>query len=454
MFETSTTQPPRRRSVGIRVLILALLALAFVIPLSIVRSIVEERQGLRDGALADIRQSWGGPQTLAGPVLIAVRSCSRSAGEAAAWSTSQSVVLLPKHYSIDGAVEAETLKRGLHETAVLRAAITVEGDFPPLQGAFPLIACDSARLERATIVLALTEARGLDEIGDLEWNGAALPWESGSVDGPWNPGMHVDLPLERVEAAAAQGGSFRLHLKVRASERLSFLPLGSPTRVQLTSKWPTPSFRGAFLPKTRTLTGEGFRATWDIPALARSLPPSWQGAPPSSAAPAESQFGAEWLIPADGYLRTERALKYGLMFVGATFACLYFFELFGRRALHPMHYLLVGAALIVFYLLLLSLSEQLGFTIAYGLATGATTVLVSGYAVSILGGWLRGASLGAALAGFYAALFFLLRAEEHALLVGSIGLFAALAVVMWLTRRIDWSNPRLGHAPVQAAEQP
>lgn len=449
MFETSTNPPPRRRSVGVRLLILAVLTLVFGIPLQLVRSIVEERQSLRAEALAGIRQSWGGPQTLAGPLLRIERSCLTRHAEQPATRHYAHFWQLPTRYDVQGQVEAKPRRKGIHETVVLLADLSIAGSFTAADDDFPAGVCDSTRLERVVVELGLTDGRALDRIEDLTWNGRRLRWQAGaSRGGPWGSGLHAVLPEDLAQRAVVEETPFAVRMAVKASDSLRFLPLGDPTRVQLASPWKAPGFTGAYLPGQHSLTPAGFSATWDVPLLARPFANRSRDTPPRELA--GSEFGAEWIVPADGYLRTERALKYGLMFVGATFACLYFFELFGRRALHPMHYLLVGAALIVFYLLLLSLSEQLGFTIAYGLATGATTFLVSGYAVSILGGWLRGASLGAALAGFYAALFLLLRAEDHALLVGSIGLFAALAVVMWLTRRIDWSNPRLG----DAAEQP
>ena len=293
-------------------------------------------------------------------------------------------------------MEAEKLRRGLHETVVLRSRTTLSGTFAALE--LPALAsnCTSTRVSRAALELGLSDPRAIDSIDELEWNGRRLAWRSGtSLGGPWNAGVSALLPQD-IDLGRLAGTNFSVELRLRASEGLRVLPLGTKTQVSIASSWPSPSFQGAFLPTERSLGASGFTARWEIPGLARTFPERWNGVPPVVN---ETAFGADWILTADSYLKTERALKYGLLFVAATFACLYFFELFARTALHPMQYLLVGAALIVFYLLLLSLSEHVGFAGAYGLATAATTVLVTGYAAGVLATWWRGLGLGTALAG-------------------------------------------------------
>jgi inner membrane protein len=452
VFDSSVSfaAAPRRRSVGVRVVILVLLTLLFGVPLLVVRSIVDDRRALREEALTGIRQSWGGAQTIVGPILALEESCLMRAKDGTPRTLTRNTWTLPRRYEAGASVRAEPRQRGLHETVVLTADVALDGNFPAVESSFGADACDEVRIERASLHLALSDTRGLASIEELQWNGAKLSWQPGvGFAQGWLSGLRADLPLDAAQRLRREAGTFAVRLTVRASDEISFVPLGDPTRVEVTSKWPAPSFRGAYLPSRHELTGEGFRATWEIPALGRRFADPSHGE--FGGELRGSQFGAAWIVPADGYLRTHRALKYGLLFVGATFAVLFFFELFARRALHPMHYLLVGAALVVFYLLLLSLSERTGFDVAYALATLGTTFLVTGYASSILGGWLRGGSLGGTLAAFYGALYLLLRSEEHALIVGSIGLFVSLAVVMWLTRHLDWSNPRLGGGKEEAA---
>jgi inner membrane protein len=449
VFESSLSQPtaPRRRSIGVRVVILALLALLFGVPLLVVRSIVDDRRALREEALNGIRQSWGGAQTIVGPILALEETCTLRAQDGTPRSLSRTFWKLPGRYEVHAQVDAQPRQRGLHETVVLLADVALNGTFPAGPSDFGGVACDDVRLDRASLQIALTDSRALASIEELQWNGTKLAWQPGvGFAHGWLSGLRADLPLELAQRSSRESGTFAVRLRVRASDELLFTPLGDPTRVEVTSRWPNPSYRGAYLPTQHDLTAEGFRATWEIPALGRRF-----AEPTSGGLGGEfggelrgSEFGAAWLVPADSYLSTDRALKYGLLFVGATFATLFFFELFARRALHPMHYLLVGVAITVFYLLLLSLSERAGFDVAYALATLGTTLLVTGYAAAILGGWLRGLGLGGTLAAFYVALYSLLRAEEHALIVGSIGLFVSLAVLMWLTRNVDWSNPRLG----------
>jgi inner membrane protein len=215
---------------------------------------------------------------------------------------------------------------------------------------------------------------------------------------------------------------------------LALVPAGGVTKVRLGADWSSPSFDGSFLPATSSLRQDGFDAEWTVSEFARPMAPLSFGAPPGELS--RAAFGVTWFQPADGYLMTDRSLKYGFLFVALTFMAFFFFELTGARRAHLIQYGLVGGALCVFYLLLLSLAERTGFGPAYAVAATATTVQIALYGRALLDTWRRALVLGAVLTGLYGGLYLLVGLEEAALLVGSIALFTILALAMWLTRDV------------------
>jgi inner membrane protein len=241
--------------------------------------------------------------------------------------------------------------------------------------------------------------------------------------------------------APDDAADFRIDLELRGSEALQFAAAGRQTRASLQSGWPHPAFRGAWLPRERDVGAQGFSASWEVPAVARGLPPAWKLGAIGDEAMAQARFGVDFLYPVDPYRMSERSLKYCALFIGLAFLVIWLVETLTRRPVHPVHALLLGAALCLFYLLELSLAEQFGFTVAYGLASAAVTLQVSLYARAALSGTRPALALASVVASLYGLLFLLLREEDYALLIGASSLFAVLSVVMFLTRRIGSLEP-------------
>jgi inner membrane protein len=230
---------------------------------------------------------------------------------------------------------------------------------------------------------------------------------------------------------------------------LSFLPLGDETTVTLASAWPAPSFTGAFLPTERTVSADGFTARWTVPSMARPFPQAWRAGEVDTGVLFGSSFGASLMAPVDVYQKVTRSVKYGALFLLLPFLVFFLFEVLGGLRVHPLQYLLVGFAECLFYLLLLSLAEHLPFVAAYLAAAGAATLMVTLYASAVLHSWRRALLLAPALAAAYGFLYTTLQSEDFALLIGSIGLFVILGLVMVLTRRVDWYRigaPGVGRA--------
>lgn len=243
--------------------------------------------------------------------------------------------------------------------------------------------------------------------------------------------------------------TFVANLELTGSGGLRFVPNGRSTTVSLSSDWPDPSFRGAWLPTSRAVESSGFSAEWIIPFLGRDYPQQWTSADEPYDRIVASGFGVDLYTPVDHYRMAERSTKYAPLFLVFTFGIFWLFDVLVGVRVHPVQYLLAGAAMCMFYLLELSLSEHIGFLAAYATASGAVTVLVASYARAVLQSTLRGVGMGGAMGLLYAYLLSLLSLERYALLVGSVGLFMALGAVMYLTRWIDWDHVGGDPAPVR-----
>ena len=216
------------------------------------------------------------------------------------------------------------------------------------------------------------------------------------------------------------------------------MPFGRETSVSLRSNWPHPSFQGNWLPAKRAVTDHGFEASWSIPFLGRNYPQAWNDGTSMSETVAASKFGLDLITPVDEYRMAERSTKYAGLFILLTFATIWLIEVLARLRVHPIQYLLVGAAMCLFFLLELALSEHLGFAPAYAVASVAVVGLIASYSLAALHSPRRAGVVGGLVAALYAYLYVLLKNEDYALLIGSVGLFLMLAAVMYLTRRIDW----------------
>jgi len=236
-------------------------------------------------------------------------------------------------------------------------------------------------------------------------------------------------------AQAQSQYNFRIRLDLNGSAGLLFSPVGKETIAELKSDWTNPSFMGDFLPEERSVDGAGFSAKWKVLHLNRNFPQAWTG---SQNLVGQTLFGVNLLLAVDEYQKTMRTAKYAIMFIALTFLTFFMIELLSRHTIHPIQYLLIGFALLVFYTLLLSISEYLIFAQAYWIASIAIIAMITLYARSVLANNLQTLVISGVLMLLYGYLFIILQLQDYALLMGSIGLFAVLAIVMYLTRKIDW----------------
>lgn len=450
LFDQQTTAAAPRRlryPVMLELLILGGLVLVLMVSLAMIGSLVDERSRRADAVRSEIASSWGQRQIVGGPVLIVPYRVRYIDAYGKQQVTTDRARFLPERLQTTGVLHPERRYRGIYETVLYRADLSVQGAFARPDFSAWNIAPEDVLWNEAAITIGVSDLRGIRGTA-LRWNGAPAVLSGGSADAKlWTTGLTAPVALPP-QAAADASYPFSFDLRVNGSEEIRFLPLGRQTTVELKSAWPDPSFRGAYLPETSSIAPSGFSARWSISSLARSYPQSWRGSGEESnaamSAIAPSAFGAGLFSPVGHYQKTERSVKYGALFIMLTFLTFFLYELLSPVTLHPVQYFLVGGALCLFYLLLLSISEHAPFAAAYAVASIATIALISSYGAALLRSRLRVAGLVGVLTLLYGYLYVLLQLEDWALLMGSIGLFLILALVMYATRRVDWGSAHLG----------
>lgn len=443
---------PRFRSAW-RLGLLVALGLLLLIPLSMVRGLVSERQSRSQEVHREIASKWGESQTIAPPILSVpwTRTTTQKNGKILREETW--IRTYPETLAIDADLETQTRKRSLFEVPVYTVSMDLKGVWNPedLRKSSP--GPDwTPQWTRAVVSVDPGEARSLVRAPNLELAGRGMEL-SATVPMGGVTGCHLHAKAD-LSAETTARIAFRLQVVQRGSDEIAFVPAAGTTTARLRSDWASPSFQGSFLPDRSTITASGFDATWSVSSLNMEIPMAWRdedhGAKDDEddydATSSPSTFAVSLLEPVDDYDSLDRSMKYGSLVVGLAFLALFVFEAFLDRALHPVQYGLIGLALALFYLLALSISEHLGFDTAYAISASVVTGLVTGYASSVLAGWKRGALLGTGLVALWSFLYTLLKAEDWALLMGSTGLFLILALVMWLTRRIDWNRRDRGEA--------
>ena len=417
------------------------LALALYVPVTMIQGLVFERQARRNEAVANIAAGWGQRQTLAGPYLVVPYERTRVSivqetidgrpRERRSEHTESLILRLPAD-DVQWRIGADVSEKayGIYKARLYSAGAEARGRFvlPARFGLAADTATTRIRWGTPRLVLGVSDPHGIRSVSAISVAGGTHAFEPGPGDGALQGGVHVPLTALLSEARAAEPKSFEFafSLELAGSEALAVAPLGSNTAVTMRSDWPHPSFIGRFLPLKHEISAQGFSAEWKVSEYA---------APGTTA---RHELAVSFIEPAGLYQQLERASKYGFLFIGLTFAAFLLFELLRRLPIHPIQYALVGLALAMFFLLLTALSEHIAFARAYAIATLACVGLISGYLTRVLRSALAGLAFGAALAALYAMLYALLKAEDYSLLGGSLLLFGLLAVAMIATRRIDW----------------
>ncbi|NDJ15808.1 cell envelope integrity protein CreD [Myxacorys almedinensis] len=421
-----------------RVLFIAFLILLLQIPTVMLQNLVSDRQSLRQEAIAGITGNWGRSQSILGPRLY-VPYIKRFQVGTAEKAEVKYGTFLPDDLQITGNLDSEVRYRGIFEVPVYKTKLDLRGRFvrPDFTtwGTRP----EDILWDRAELSLQISDAHAIQNQASLGWNQKTIPFTAGQGKyGSNEQGIHAVLK----DAMQADTFAFSIPITVNGSEKIAFAPFGKVTKVSLTSDWTNPSFQGVWLPNERSITQKGFDATWNIPSLGRNYPQQWNNEVSSNPEPIQaSLFGVDLISPVDNYRMADRSIKYNFLFLMLTFAVFWLFETATRLRVHPLQYLLVGVAMSIFYLLQLALSEHLGFKSAYLLSSIAVVTLITTYSIAVLRARKRGAIIGVMQVALYSYLYVVLANQDYSLLMGSIGLFAFLAIVMYFTRRMDGLEP-------------
>jgi len=438
-----------RREAWAKALGLVVVGLGLTMVLARIDWLVTERQARQQEAQEQVAQATAGPQRLSGPYLR--RECTEEWTEVSTTEDARgkqerrnrerrdfTLRSTPASLQVQGELKPQALERGLFKVNTYVAPLQLSARWDSLADMNPRseqlegkVACGDLNL-----VLDVSDARGLRSVGLLA-QGQALSALPGNAAG--GSGLHAPLP--KASASADEPLVVDLRLELLGTESLNLLPAANAYQAKIGSAWPHPSFHGRFLPVDRSVTDAGFLATWRVTDLASTAAADLRAGKAS-----EDVLGVSLIDPISPYSLSDRALKYGFLFIALTLAAVMLAELVGRHRLHPVQYGFVGLALALFFLLLLALSEHLAFGIAYALAAAAASTLLAHYGRGLFGHWRGGALLGAGVALLYGALYVVLNLEKASLLLGTLLLFALLAAAMRATRDVDWY--RLGQPAV------
>lgn len=430
MQARSWTQGVTFKAMGV-----GLLALLMLIPLWQVQSLTRERQGLEYQARMKIAERWGGTQIAGGPVLVVPVRWQVQTDKG--WiNRDEARYLLPEQLDVRGNLETEVRSYGIYATPIYTATLSISGRFDTDSMSQLSALGGVPQWEQAVLRVPVSDVRGIRSLSNLRLNGEPLSF------GPGSAGLGgiaaTEVPWPTTPGSATAKHEFAFDLRLAGTAEIQFLPLARQTDVTLSGKWPDPSYIGAFLPERRKDDASGFEAHWQVLDLNRSYGQQGMAADLNIPALQQSAFGVELFQPVGTYQRNERAGKYGVLFIALTFVALFLFEALGRWRVHPVQYLMVGLALCTFYVVLLALSEQIGFALAYAIAAIAVVGIIAGYAAASARSRNAGRTLGALLALVYVLLFGLVISEQYSLLMGAIALLVAIGALMYLTRRIDW----------------
>lgn len=440
---------------------LAAIVLVLVIGLGMIEAVVRDRQHYRHLTEQSVADSLAGAQTLIGPVIhsACVESWDVETGKGDERRMVEQrrefrLTAMPETLRLNTDAAMQERARGVHKVNAFSLQTRIQAQWGPLTALQPQASIQGSRMQCGApiLMLAVADARGI-RTAQLELNGQDLHLKPGTFHPTYARGLHASLP-ESVRGQA-EGLQATLNLELVGTQQVSIVPLGGRTEVQMQSPWPHPSFSGRFLPTERTVRADGFEAQWRLSSLATTAAQDIAESKPvctgpvgedalryASAAPRDAgcvdSFSVAFIDPVNPYSLSDRATKYGVLFIALTFVAVGLFELMQRLRVHPVQYLLVGSALCSFFLLLVSLSEHLPFGAAYGIAATACVLLLGYYATHMLGSLRRGLPFGAGIGLLYGMLYVLLQLEQTALAVGAVALFAALATVMVLTRRVNW----------------
>ena len=459
-------------SIVLKLVVIFFLTLLVLIPLNLVNDLIQERKNREVTVSSDISTKWGQSQVVSAPVIAvpykyveeSVEKDAKGKEAVVRTTVEDWIFLLPEHTHVNVNVNPEYLKRGIYESVVYNSKLDMKGTFSKIDLESLDISKDAVNWSQAKLVLGIEDVKGISITPNLDFAGKSYPMKMNSkLFRLFTNNLVADLKLTGEEGVAS---SFQIRYELKGSKSLNYLPLANQTKLNVSGEWGSPSFNGGFLPDNREVQDSSFIAEWNIPSFARKLPQQWTGesriydfhdlslseesidylpelkttvaANANLISTDKDMVQVNFLPEVNNYQKTTRVAKYGILVIILTFASLFFTEIIKNQRIHIVQYILIGAAMVLFYSLLLAISEHLGFNTAYFVAALATIGLIASF-IHLITKQRNTAFLFAAILGlFYTFIYVLMQLRDYSLIVGTIGIFIILAVLMRVSTKVNW----------------
>jgi inner membrane protein len=443
-------------SVLLKLALIGFLTLILLIPNFWIQDLIAERQQRQLEIDDQISNDWSGRQLVAGPVLAipyttTIIEIENDKNKTKTTKEAISIVhILPDKLEINGEVKPEKLHRGIFETVVYQSQIDVKGSFSEIE--LTKSGIDPSRIlwSKAKVIIGLSDLKGLKNNPEIKILDSLYQVEPDfSTDDLFDNNLSISVDLSKAKSAKTD---FSFMLNIKGSKGIDFMHLGKKTQVKLSGNWPDPSFTGRYLPDNRSFKEGKFSAEWNLSYFNRSFPQQWQGdrkitavasdmiENPNVKQTEDDRFGVNFILPVDQYQKTMRTAKYSILVIMLTFIALFFMEFLQKRKIHFLQYVLISAAMIVFYTLLLSIGERIGFNVSYLISSISTIALIGIFVRALMKSTKPALLFSIILTVFYGFIFVIIQLQDLALISGSIALFIIVAVLMYLSAKIEWST--------------
>jgi inner membrane protein len=439
-----------KNSISLKLIIVVALSLFLLIPSTMVRKLIDEREGRKNEAIREITSKWGSKQTLSGPILLVPYEKVTRYKNGTHSTERDYFQILPSELNVNGELETEEKKRGIYTVLIYKGDFKITGtfkseDFIDWPEKYDYIIWDEAK-----IVLGISDTKGINKTATLNWNGANRNFSPGKSNCELvRYGMNTEVKVNMDSP-----NNFAIDLSLNGSKSMYFTPLGKETNVKLQSNWNNPIFDGWYITSNNEVKENGFIAEWNMNEMTRAIPQIIKGSGYSnnevisdynydsyngySTDSGNQSFGVDLKLPVDTYQKSERSVKYAFLFIALTFLIIFFAEITGKLRVHPIQYLIIGLALVIFYSLLIALAEHITFNFAYLVASLVIIAMIILYTQALFKKWKNTLAVGAFLVLLYVFLFTILQIADYALILGNIGLVIILGLVMFFSKKVDW----------------
>lgn len=415
----------------IKIATIGILILLLLIPSSMIQGLIREREQNQDEVKEEISSKWGKAQTISGPIVTIPYVVNIKNVNGTIEKTTKNIHLLPENLDIVGQLDTVERHRNIYKLIAYSTSLQFKGNFSTEELKSIGVSEQDILWDQASLNMGVTDLGGITDNISVKFGSDTFNFNPG-LDNKDNFYSGVSAPITMAPSITKD---FSFVLNIKGSESIHFLPVGKVTKVHLTSKCPNPSFDGKFIPEKHNTDNKGFDAQWKILHLNRNFPQAWRN---NEQEINENGFGVSLMLDVDHYQKTMRSAKYAILFIAMTFLSFFFIEILNKKRIHPIQYILIGLVLVLFYVLLLSFSEQFGFDLAYLISSLAVVVLITVYTASVLQSRQKTLVMLGILTVLYAFIYIIIQMAEYSLLFGSVGLFLFLAAVMLASRKVDW----------------